>query len=783
MESTATASSPVRTSRKKKADELPIYSVNPKHRFEMRWSFIKNYVGKEPAWGPVGKVAYVRTYARELRGPELVAHLMRDKGMDKKQATTEARAIKTRREEFWQTARRVVEFVQTVFKQTARTANHPWDEEEAQVKAEEMFRLLWEFKWLPPGRGLQFAGTPVMELKGGAVLNNCGFKSTIDIDKDFADPFCTIMDFLMLGVGMGSDVRGAGKALIVTPIQGDFVHKVEDTREGWVAAARIKLNAYVGVGQMPREFDTSGVRREGLPLKTFGGTSSGPGPLIRLLAAIDAILAPLAGQYITKTAIADIINHTGCCVVAGNIRRSAEILIGLHGDHEFEALKDPTKLNALKDLLDLRIAAIPQAAHLDRRIKKYEDKQKTLSAASSDFLRIQDWIDRDKRKLSSVLGADPASVEIQSQMWAHPLNTHRWASNNTILCDRYDNFENIAGRIASNGEPGVAFLDNIRAFGRMNRDTSTLPDLSTWLDPDVIGFNPCAEQPLENDELCCLGELNPNAHATMEEFLHTIKYAYMYCKAVTLIPTNRPATNRVMTKNRRIGLSLMGVFKMYERLGLQECIRWWNNGYLEVRRWDGIYSKWLGCNPSIKCTSLKPGGTVPLLVGEEGGMKVLSAHYYFRTMRADYRSALVKACVAAGYRVEKDRTSARTSVIYFPVMGDPNMRTAEQVSMLEQIELLVALQSYWSDNMVSNTITFQPHEAKDISYAIAANAHKIKAMSFLPLTLHGYAQAPYIPISAAEYHAAAAKLKPLDLSAAGHEVDEKFCTGETCTVA
>ena len=256
--------------------------------------------------------------------------------------------------------------------------------------------------------------------------------------------------------------------------------------------------------------------------------------------------------------------------------------------------------------------------------------------------------------------------------------------------------------------------------------------------------------------------------------------SYMYCKAVTLVPTHDQATNKIMTKNRRIGLSMMGIWKMYERLGMQECIYWWERGYAEVRHWDKTYSEWLGVNESIKVTSVKPGGTIPLLVGEEGGMKIPTAKYYFRTIRMDHTSPLAKACKDAGYRVEKDRTSPRTVVVYFPVFDESTKRTAEGVSMWEQMGLLAELQAHWSDNMVSNTITFQPREASEIAQAIAMFAHRIKAVSFLPLMTHGYAQAPYIPIEQWEYELAVAKIGSLDLTKGGHEVDEKYCTGDVC---
>jgi adenosylcobalamin-dependent ribonucleoside-triphosphate reductase len=759
-----------------------VFHVDDAHRFRIDQGFIQEFVGREPAWGPVGKVAYVRTYARELRGSELIEHLIRDRALNVKEARERGRKLKMVREEFWQTARRVVEFTWTVFKSAAIKAHHPWDEGEAQEKAQEMFRRLWAFKWLPPGRGMQFAGTPVVERKGGAVLNNCGFRSTRDIDLDFASPFCDVMDFLMLGVGMGSDVRGAGKVTIVEAKEDpNWVYVVEDSREGWVDAMRVQLTGFI-TGRLPSRFDYSKIRREGEVLKTFGGTASGYGPLQQLLTAVWNILSELEGQPITATAIADIVNHIGKCVVAGNIRRSAEILLGEDGDQEFMQLKDPSRLWELSLLQTTRAGEIPEVAKLQKSIAKPRSAQEGHSAASSVYLMHQDRIDRLEKRRKKLLAADEVWSDLEASIKAHPLWTHRWASNNTLLFSRDADFTGVAKQIATNGEPGVMFLENVRAYGRMNNAGAKLPDPAFWADPLVSGCNPCGEQPLEDGELCCLGELNPNAHDTLDDYLITVKYAYMYCKSVTLVPTNNKNTNKIMTRNRRVGLSMMGIFAMYERLGMQECIRWWDTAYEEVRRWDRTYSDWLGVNRSIKVTSVKPGGTIPLLVGQEGGMKSPTAKYIFRTMRIEHQSPLAKRCEEAGYRVEKDRASPRTVVIYFPVHDETNARTSEQISLWEQMELLAQLQAHWSDNMVSCTINYQPHEAKDIRPAIAAYASRIKGVSFLPLMTHGFPQAPYIPISQREYEVAAARLLPLDLRGVGHEVDEKYCTGEVCEV-
>lgn len=733
--------------------ERPVFAIEDANRFKLDAPFVDAFAGQEPRWGPVGKVTFLRTYAQELPGGRV--------------------------EEYWEACRRVVEGIWSVFKQVVRAALNPWDDDEAQAKAQEMYRRLWAFKWLPPGRGLQFMGTRAVELKGGGVLNNCGFVSTGRINQHFAEPFCVLMDFLMLGVGMGYDVRGTGRVVVQTPVLDPQAFLVEDTREGWVAALRRVLGAFVGEATLPTRFDYSAIRPEGARLKTLGGTASGHAPLERLLTEAQRVLGARAGQPITTTDISDLMNFIGACVVAGNIRRSAEIGLGLPDDAEFLLLKDPSELRRLSGLQAERAAAMPAVRDLDAAIAEVQGWQTGHDVMSDDYQQAQDSLDGYVRRRKALLVADTDWTALQAQVDAHPLYTHRWAANLTVMCAPGQDVTALAAQTARNGEPGYLFLHNAKAYGRMCDAGPTLPPETEWQDRYVEGCNPCGEQGLENNELCCLVEVNPNAHETLDDFLITLKYAYMYAKGVTLIPTHRPATNAVITRNRRIGTSLMGVFKMYERLGMSACIRWWDAGYHEVARWDRTYSHWLGVPQSVKRMTVKPGGSVPLLPGEEGGMKLTCSEYYYRTIRIEQSSAIVTACRAAGYRVEQDRYSARTVVVYFPVHV-PGIRYSAQVSLWEQAALLVALQAYWSDNMVSNTLTFQPHEAADIPRVLGAYASRLKGIAFLPLTNHGYAQAPYIPITAEEHACAVARLTPTTFRDVRHEVDEKYCTGELC---
>jgi adenosylcobalamin-dependent ribonucleoside-triphosphate reductase len=300
------------------AVKRPVLNIKEKDRFYLESKFVTRFIGKEPEWGPVGKFTFKRTYARPISEDN------------------------TATEEFWQTLARIVNGIYTVQKWHCRHHNLPWSDSKAQRSAQTMFQLMWDFKFLPGGRGLWMMGTDYVEQHGSAALNNCSFHSTKDIDTNFAEPFCFLMDFSMLGVGVGSDCRGAGKVTIVKPKQGDDVHVVEDSREGWVELLYRVLEAYVGNGTLPKHVDYSQVRPHGAPIKGFGGTASGPGPLRDMILKISGILERLENKPITAEAIVDICDLIGVCVVAGNTRRSAIIMFGEKTDDDFLNLKNPT---------------------------------------------------------------------------------------------------------------------------------------------------------------------------------------------------------------------------------------------------------------------------------------------------------------------------------------------------------------------------------------------------------------------------------------------------------
>jgi adenosylcobalamin-dependent ribonucleoside-triphosphate reductase len=182
-------------------------------------------------------------------------------------------------------------------------------------------------------------GTGFMYHRGGAALNNCGFISTRDLASDYADPFLWMMRMSMLGVGVGFDTRGKGSVTITEPKKSREPHRIGDSREGWTEAMAAILRAYTGKGPLPGGFDYSDIRPRGSRLKSFGGFASGPEPLRAMLESLGGLYRSYVGGKVDARLIVDTMNIVGRCVVAGGVRRSAQIAFGEPEDRQFLDLK------------------------------------------------------------------------------------------------------------------------------------------------------------------------------------------------------------------------------------------------------------------------------------------------------------------------------------------------------------------------------------------------------------------------------------------------------------
>ncbi len=249
---------------------------------------------------------------------------------------TYSRIMDNGHQEQWEdTVVRVINGVLSLRKDHCIRNRLSWDEGKWQEFAIKMATAMFAMRWLPPGRGLWAMGTEYVYERGSAALCNCGAVDTADLPLSAG--WC--MDMLMCGVGVGFNTAWRGDARAPDK-SSPLLHVIADSREGWVESVSLLLRSYTSARPWHR-FDYSRIRPAGSPIRGFGGTASGPEPLKKLHARLEGYLDNYCEEKTDATrCVADIFNAIGACVVAGNVRRSAEIALGSIDDETFLDLKN-----------------------------------------------------------------------------------------------------------------------------------------------------------------------------------------------------------------------------------------------------------------------------------------------------------------------------------------------------------------------------------------------------------------------------------------------------------
>jgi ribonucleoside-diphosphate reductase alpha chain len=516
------------------------------------------------------------------------------------------------------------------------------------------------------------------------------------------------MDSLMCGVGVGFSTHTTRLSGLQAPATNGsspaFV--IPDSREGWVDSVRALIDSYSEDGHEVH-FDYSQIRPAGIPLKGFGGISSGPGPLIKVHERIRSYLdAYVQGRTSQTRLVVDVMNAIGACVVAGNIRRSAEIALG--------------------------------------------------SPLDTEFLNLKNY------------NLNPEREEIG------------WMSNNTVVLTDREHFSalpQVAELVTDRGEPGILNMLNARKYGR----------IGDRMEDNVTGVNPCGEILLESYELCNLVEVLPTRCVDDAEIYQAMKLATFYASTVSLLRSHSPETNEVVSRNRRIGVSISGVADWIDSTSISHVFDVLNVGYEQVvRPTNTALAKDAGVPPSIRVTTVKPSGTISLLAGVSAGMHHPLDGYVLRRMRISQESPVGTILKQAGVPFEQDVDSDNTEVFEFPLRyGNGKTRSVHSVSIYEQAAVVAMLQKAWADNAVSNTLTVQPHELDQVERVLALFAPQVKSMSLLPDKPAGtHPQMPLEKITKHEFTERSKVIQNPDWSAlTGQDgVDSRFCTNDFCEI-
>ena len=560
------------------------------------------------------------------------------------------------------------------------------------------------------GRFLWQMGTSTVDRLGLLSLQNCAFTTV----NEPVRPFTWAMDALMLGSGVGANVQRE-YVYKLPPVVESFVAPtrldeagadfiVPDTREGWVQLLERTLeSAFDSSKRAGFTYSTQLIRGKGAPIKSFGGVASGPEDLVWGIGEIASIIERRAGKQLRPIDVADIICVIGAVVVAGNVRRSAIILIGDHDDIQ--------------------------------------------------YLRAKRWD----------LGSIP---------------NYRAMSNNSVVCNDYsllpaEFWEGYRG----NGEPyGLINLKLARSCGRLGE--------TQYKDRRVRGFNPCAEQSLEDYETCCLAEIFLPNISSPEELLDVSTLLYRVNKHSLRMPCHHKETEAIVHRNMRMGIGVTGYLQ-----ATPEQRSWLKETYEKLRQYDVEYSSQHGWPVSIKLTTVKPSGTLSLLPGVTPGWHPAYARHLIRRIRFASNSDIVDTCRANGYKVEYQRRfdgtdDHSTVVVEFPFSYPEGTTTAPELTAVQQLEIVKTLNTDWSDNAVSATVYFRPEELEDIQAWLAKNYNRgLKSISFLRHSGHGFDQAPLEEITEEQFNEMMADVKLITSIDSELELSlDDECIGGACPI-
>lgn len=558
----------------------------------------------------------------------------------------------------------------------------------------------------------------------------------------------------------------------------------------------------------------------------------------------------LKKTYGSSRLICDIFNAIGICVVAGNVRRSSEIALGSASDLEFLDLKNyelnpercilgwmsnntvcldktedfdmlPEIAKRIKDngepgiynrLNSKRYGRIGRREPIGREAE--EDKASgqnpccisgdSMISTSEGLICVRDLVGKQFKarfdNINDLVDADSTEcgfwsngvkevfeLKLKNGFSVKTTKDHRIAIYDEKVRKgmRWVELQNIdIDNDVVMAEYENSKIESIEFVGEEEVFDCTIPYQDSFYANGILVHN--CEIPLESYEYCNLAEIFPTRCNTYEEMEEAAILATIYTSTVSLLPTHWSYSNAVIARNRRVGVSISGITEQTARTSVTDFIKKCRALYKVVRKTNQKLAKENGVPESLRCTTVKPSGTISQLVGVSSGVHHNTYKYCIRRMRMNANVKLTQQLKDAGYQHEIDKKAGEGTIIFSFPLHQGEARTAEEVSVWEQASNLSMMQREWSDNSVSCTLYFNPKtEGHDLEHVLAQYAPLIKSLSCLPHTEEGvYEQAPYEKITKEKYEEMLASIKPINI--AGNDdiaVFTRGCDGDSCDIA
>lgn len=313
-------------------------------------------------------------------------------------------------------------------------------------------------------------------------------------------------------------------------------------------------------------------------------TGAGIGIVWSALRSEGARVKGMGGDSTGPLAFMQSVNEIGRHIMQGGSRRAA-IWGGLHWWH-----RDVFKFMALKDW-----------------------DEHTVAAKERDYTA---YAPMDMTNISIIL--DTAFFEaIENPSWTREYTDGE--SGETFFVDHnwaQKVYWSAIEKMLTTGEPGFS--------------------IDAWENEGENLRNACTEVTSHDDnDICNLGSINMANVDDIEEFTDLVNLGTLFLLCGTLyskVPYQEVADTR--TKNRRLGLGLMGIYEWLVKRGYtyepNEELGTWLDRYAMSTEFANQYADGLGISRPVKTRAIAPTGTIGILAETTTGIEPLFAAAYKR---------------------------------------------------------------------------------------------------------------------------------------------------------
>lgn len=587
----------------------------------------------------------------------------------------------------------------------------------------ELTTLILQQDIMPSMRLLQFAGTAARS------TNVCAYNCSYIAPKCFQD-LGEIMYISMCGTGVGWSVESQNiQRLPQIEIQtGEICDQyiVPDSKEGWADALVFGMNTWA-VGK-DLSYDFSLLRPAGARLKTMGGKSSGPEPLMRLLEFTRHKMLERQGKRLRNIDVHDIICMIGDCVVAGGVRRSAMISLSDLDDTEIRDAKkgqfyltDPQRSLANnsavyirkpsnQEFLDEWLALIKSGSG-ERGIFNRGSLSTTLPKRRLDILHsISGYFDANGKTIVGLIGTNPCGEII--------LQSKQFCNLSEVIARPTDTAKSLKHKIRFATILGT-YQSTLVNFPYLSKDWQKNCEAERLLGVSITGQWDCPI--VRNPDL--LNELKEIAVTSNKEYAKRFKISPSTC--ITCV---KPS---------------------------------------------GTVSQLVDC-----ASGMHPRHS-PYYIRR---IRISATDSLFKMLRDQ----------GVPYQPEIGQTmlGASTYVFEFPIKSPENSIYKDDISALALLEYWKTVKLNYTEHNPSVTISVGENEWLSVANWVYDNWDIIGGLSFLPRSNHVYQLAPYEEINQERYKEMSKNFNGLDFSKivtyeARDETEMKHelaCTGNSCEI-